>query len=86
MCPLHLVVPTAFAYYLVGLPETASLEKVVRFSEWLQAEAAAMAAEIGARGLRTPPAANSALPGDAPVPLIPELAAAQETSRFEDAP
>src|SRR5262249_56385385 len=46
VCPLRRVAPTAFAYYLVGLPAAASLEKIVRFSEWLQAQAAAMAAEI----------------------------------------
>ena len=46
VCPLRRVAPTAFAYYLVGLPEAASLERIVRFSEWLQAEAAAIAAEI----------------------------------------
>ena len=46
ICPLRRVVPTAFAYYLVGLPEAASQDKIVRFTEWLRGEAAAMAAEI----------------------------------------
>jgi LysR family transcriptional regulator, glycine cleavage system transcriptional activator len=46
ICPLRRVVPTAFAYYLVGLPEAASQDKNVRFTGWLRGEAAAMAAEI----------------------------------------
>jgi LysR family glycine cleavage system transcriptional activator len=41
ICPLHLAAPTAFAYYLVGLPETTGLQKIVRFRDWLHAEAAA---------------------------------------------
>ena len=43
ICPLPLVAPTAFRYYVVGLPETASLQKIIRFRDWLQAEAAATA-------------------------------------------
>jgi LysR family glycine cleavage system transcriptional activator len=66
VCPLRRVAPTAFAYYLVGLPEAASLEKIVRFSEWLQAQAAAMAAEIESPELQ---AGDFAEPGDSPVPL-----------------
>src|SRR5215472_6563219 len=42
ICPLRLSTPTAFAYYLVGLPDAATLPKITRFREWLQAEAAAM--------------------------------------------
>ena len=38
--PLPLETPTAFAYYLVALPETAELPKVMLFCDWLQAEAA----------------------------------------------
>lgn len=64
ICPLRRVAPTAFAYYLVGLPEAASLDKIVRFSEWLRAESAAMAAEIDSPGLRAGNFPNS---GGAPV-------------------
>jgi len=66
VCPLRCVAPTAFAYYLVGLPEAVSLEKIVRFSRWLQAQAAAMAAEIESPGLHP---GDFALPGDSPVPF-----------------
>jgi LysR family glycine cleavage system transcriptional activator len=38
--PFPLTTPTAFAYYLVALPEVAALPKVLLFSQWLQAEAA----------------------------------------------
>jgi LysR family transcriptional regulator, glycine cleavage system transcriptional activator len=38
--PLNLAAPTAFAYYLLGLPEASALQKIVRFRDWLQAEAA----------------------------------------------
>jgi LysR family transcriptional regulator, glycine cleavage system transcriptional activator len=40
ICPLPLSTATAFAYYLVALPEAAGSPKVVLFSQWLQAEAA----------------------------------------------
>jgi LysR family transcriptional regulator, glycine cleavage system transcriptional activator len=40
ICPLRLAAPTAFAYYLVGLPDTTALQKIVSFRNWLQAEAA----------------------------------------------
>jgi len=39
ICPLRLAAPTAFAYYLLCLPEAAAARKVVRFRDWLQAEA-----------------------------------------------
>lgn len=39
ICPLALTTPTAFAYYLVALPEVAALPTAVRFMEWLQQEA-----------------------------------------------
>lgn len=58
VCPLRRVAPTSFAYYLVGLPEAASLEKIVRFSRWLQAEAAATVAEMESPDL----AADAAVP------------------------
>ncbi len=51
ICPLRLVAPTAFAYYLVGLPEATSLPKIVRFRDWLQAEAADMMADVEFTGL-----------------------------------
>jgi LysR family glycine cleavage system transcriptional activator len=41
ICPLHLAAPTAFAYYLLGLPEATTHQKIARFRDWLQAEAAA---------------------------------------------
>jgi LysR family glycine cleavage system transcriptional activator len=40
VCPLPLATPTAFAYYLVGLPEAVTLSNITRFRQWLQAEAA----------------------------------------------
>ena len=40
VCPLPLATPTAFSYFLVGLPEIAKLAKIVRFRRWLRAEAA----------------------------------------------
>jgi hypothetical protein len=45
ICPLQLAAPTVFAYYLLGLPETVALQKIVCFRDWLQAEAAAMTAQ-----------------------------------------
>ena len=41
ICPLRLAAPTAFAYYLLSLPEVTTLQKIVRFRDWLQAEALA---------------------------------------------
>jgi LysR family transcriptional regulator, glycine cleavage system transcriptional activator len=41
ICPLSLAAPTAFAYYLLGLPEATTLERIVCFRNWLRAEAAA---------------------------------------------
>jgi LysR family glycine cleavage system transcriptional activator len=55
VCPLPLTTPTAYAYYLVTLPDTATLPNVVLFSEWLRAEAqemTGMAAEIDAAEMR----------------------------------
>jgi LysR family transcriptional regulator, glycine cleavage system transcriptional activator len=37
ICPLRLAAPTAFAYFLLGLPEAATF---VRFRHWLYTEAA----------------------------------------------
>jgi LysR family transcriptional regulator, glycine cleavage system transcriptional activator len=45
ICPLRLSAPTAFAYYLLALPESGGLSKVASFREWLQAEAAATLAD-----------------------------------------
>lgn len=45
VCPLPLSAPTAFSYYLLVLPEAAAQPKIVRFREWLQAEAAATVAD-----------------------------------------
>jgi len=41
ICPHRLSAPTAFAYYLLGLPEATALQKIVYFRDWLRAEAAA---------------------------------------------
>ena len=41
ICPLQLSAPTAFAYYLLALPEAAGSAKIMAFRAWLQAEAAA---------------------------------------------
>jgi LysR family glycine cleavage system transcriptional activator len=64
VCPLPLTTSTAFAYYLVALPEIAALPTTVRFMEWLQGEAkelAAVAARVQAEemelrlALKVPP-------------------------------
>jgi LysR family glycine cleavage system transcriptional activator len=52
ICPLRLSAPTAFAYYLLALPEAADLPKVACFRNWLQAEAAATIADAALPGLR----------------------------------
>jgi LysR family glycine cleavage system transcriptional activator len=39
VCPLPLITPTAFAYYLVVRPEATALPKIVRFRDWLRLEA-----------------------------------------------
>jgi LysR family glycine cleavage system transcriptional activator len=56
ICPLQLAAPTTFAYYLLGLPEATTFRKIVRFRDWLQAEAAASTAATAGR----PSAANCA--------------------------
>jgi len=48
VCPLALVTPTAFAYYLVAPPDTVSLPPVKYFREWLQQEAQGAAAILPA--------------------------------------
>jgi LysR family glycine cleavage system transcriptional activator len=48
MCPLPLAMPTAFSYYLLALPETARLPKIVNFRAWLEREAAEMPTTIDA--------------------------------------
>ena len=66
VCPLPLTTSTAFAYYLVALPEIAALPTTVRFMEWLQEEAkelAIVAARVQAQemelrlALKVPPRA-----------------------------
>jgi LysR family transcriptional regulator, glycine cleavage system transcriptional activator len=42
--PLAVTTPTAFAYYIVALPEVIARPDIVRFTDWLQAEARHMAA------------------------------------------
>ena len=56
ICPLPLFTATNFAYYVVALPETATLPAIARFREWLQAEARSMTAAYPAN-LRAAPAA-----------------------------
>jgi LysR family glycine cleavage system transcriptional activator len=73
ICPLRLVAPTAFAYYLVGLPEAASHAKVVCFRDWLLAEAAGMAAEARSADPEMPD--SSAISVGGSVPLAPVDAA-----------
>jgi LysR family glycine cleavage system transcriptional activator len=41
ICPLRLSAPTAFAYYLLALPEAAGSARIASLRDWLQAEAAA---------------------------------------------
>jgi hypothetical protein len=41
LSPLPIATSTAYFYYIVALPEWASLPKVVPFCRWLRAEAAA---------------------------------------------
>lgn len=40
VCPLPLITPTAFAYYLVVRPEATALPKIAPFRDWLKLEAA----------------------------------------------
>jgi LysR family glycine cleavage system transcriptional activator len=56
VCPVPLSAPTAFSYYLLALPEAAALSKIVRFREWLQAEASA---DLEFSGLQTDGAGRS---------------------------
>jgi DNA-binding transcriptional LysR family regulator len=46
ICPLPIPTLTAFAYYLVSIPEVAVLPKTVRFRHWLRAEATATVSEM----------------------------------------
>ena len=39
--PMPVATSTAYSYYVVALPESATLPKVARFCRWLRAEAAA---------------------------------------------
>jgi len=58
VCPLPLSAPTAFSYHLLALPEAAAMPKIVRFREWLQAEAAATIADaelVNPRGKNVSP-------------------------------
>jgi LysR family transcriptional regulator, glycine cleavage system transcriptional activator len=41
ICPLSRAAPTAFAYYLLCLPEADAFQRIVCFRDWLRAEAAA---------------------------------------------
>ena len=44
VCPLPLITPTAFAYYLVVRPEATASSKIARFRDWLKLEATQTAA------------------------------------------
>jgi LysR family glycine cleavage system transcriptional activator len=57
--PLPLNAPTAFSYYLLALPEAAALPKIVRFREWLQAEAEATIANAELSSLHAEDASRS---------------------------
>ena len=57
VCPLNLAAPTAYSYYLLGLPEAVDRPKVATFRRLLVAEAAATEASMLAIGS---PAANAA--------------------------
>ena len=69
ICPLRLSAPTAFAYYLVGLPDAASSPKIVRFRDWLQAQAAAMPSELEPGDSPSLDLSTAATPGIDPDPL-----------------
>jgi LysR family transcriptional regulator, glycine cleavage system transcriptional activator len=57
VCPLPLTAPTAFSYYLLGLPETAERPKIALFRSLLVAEAAATEASVLSIGVPPPLAA-----------------------------
>ena len=57
VCPLKLAAPTAYSYYLLGLPEVVDRPKIATFRRLLVAEAAATEASVLAIGS---PAANAA--------------------------
>jgi len=62
VCPLRLSAPTAFAYYLLTLPEAQGLAKIIAFRAWLQAEAAATI--TGGDVPDAPPLTGEAPPGE----------------------
>jgi LysR family transcriptional regulator, glycine cleavage system transcriptional activator len=53
VCPLKLVTPTGFSYYLLGLPEAVEKPKIVLFRSLLVAEAAAT--EVAMLAIGVPP-------------------------------
>ena len=57
VCPLKLAAPTAYSYYLLGLPEVVDRPKIATFRRLLVAEAVATEASVLAIGS---PAANAA--------------------------
>jgi LysR family glycine cleavage system transcriptional activator len=62
VCPLPLSAPTAFSYYLLVLPEAAAQPKIVRFREWLQAEAATTRVNAELSNPRSNDAGNTLVP------------------------
>jgi LysR family glycine cleavage system transcriptional activator len=58
VCPLELAAPTAFAYYVLGLPEAAERPRIALFRSLLVAEAAATEAAMRSIGLPQPAGDN----------------------------
>jgi LysR family glycine cleavage system transcriptional activator len=54
VCPLRLAAPTAFTYYLLGLPETVERPKIALFRRLLVAEAALTEASMQTIGMPVP--------------------------------
>jgi len=54
VCPLELTAPTAFSYYLLGLPEAVEQPKIALFRSLLVAEAAATEASVLSIGVPPP--------------------------------
>jgi len=62
ICPLRLSAPTAFAYYLLTLPEAEGSAKIIAFRAWLQGEAACTVAGMDLPD--APPLTGEASPGE----------------------
>ena len=53
VCPLKMAAPTAFTYYLLGLPEAADRPRIAMFRKLLVAEAATTEAFMPSIGAQT---------------------------------